>query len=258
MAYQTIVVKEMPAAVQITFNRVAKKNTLTQAFLRELSQALDDAEKNDQCRLIILEGTGGFFCTGMDFNEAVSQYGSACADTKQDAFSSVYMDTLRRMSLMNKIVVSKVEGQVMAGGVGIVAASDLVFATPGSAFTLSEALWGLLPCCVTPYLIRRVGFQTAYRMTLTTMSVSAQEAHRTGLVDEISESPDDTIRKMLLRLKRIESSTIKEMKQYFRKMWIVNEDMESAAVAEISKLVCDQTVQRNLKNFVENKKLPWE
>lgn len=258
MTYQTIAVNEIPNGVRITFTRVKEKNTLTLGFMRELNEVLDQADKNDQCRLIVLEGAGGYFCTGMDFNEAVSGFGHEGADAKQDVFSSIYMDTLRRFSLMKKVIISKIEGQVMAGGVGLAAASDLVFATPGSTFALPETLWGLLPACVMPYLIRRVGFQTAYRMTLTTLPVSAQEAYRTGLVDELNESPDETIRKTSLRLKSIESSTIAVMKQYFRKMWIITEDMEKVAVSEICKLVCDQTVQRNLKNFIENKKLPWE
>ena len=92
--------------------------------------------------------------------------------------TQMYMDTLRRITLFSKVVISCVDGQVLAGGVGLVACSDLVIATSKAEFGLSEALWGLLPAMVLPYLIRKVGVQKAYFMTLTTIRISVEEAKR--------------------------------------------------------------------------------
>ena len=60
------------------------------------------------------------------------------------------MALLKRLTLTPKVVVACIDGKVIAGGVGIAAAADLVVATPRSEFSLSEALWGMLPCCVVP------------------------------------------------------------------------------------------------------------
>jgi polyketide biosynthesis enoyl-CoA hydratase PksH len=257
-AYKTIIVQDMMDGVRVIFNRVLKRNSISDELLFELNELMNKLEKNDACKSIVLEGQEGFFCTGMDFEEAVkNSHELKTADEKQKA-SSLYMDTLKRFSLCEKVIISKVDGQVMAGGIGVVAASDLVIATPRSTFTLSEALWGLLPACVTPFLIRRVGFQHAYRMTLTTMSVAAQEAFRFGLVDEITENPDDSLRKMSLRLKRVKPATIGKMKRYFRDMWILHENMENRAVSELSGLLGDAAVQANLNRFVSSGRFPWE
>lgn len=257
-SYKTIMVKDNADSLQIVLNRVSKRNSLSDELLTELNAAMDVAEGNEQIKCIVLEGQEGFFCTGMDFEEAVNKFNAQRSDDERQKASSLYMDTLRRFSLTDKVVISKVDGQTIAGGIGIVAASDLVIASPRSTFTLSEALWGLLPACVTPYLIRRVGFQSAYRMTLTTMSATAAEAQRFGLVDEVSEVPDEALRKMRLRLKRVKCSTVAKMKQYFREMWIVDEAMERRAVAELAKLVQDPTVQKNLHQYITSGRFPWE
>lgn len=263
MGYETIIVKEITGGISVIFNRLEHQNSINELFLKELNNALDLAEKEPSCRILVLEGQEGIFCTGMDFNEAALAYENADSNSSQatgveNFISSFYMETIKRFSLSPKIIISKVDGKVMAGGVGLAAASDLVIATPRSQFSLSEALWGLLPACVIPYLIRRVGYQKAYKMTLTTLAVSAQEAYDMNLVDELSENPDDSIRRFWLRIGKLEEATISNVKQYFRKMWFVTDQMEEVAVSEISRLVAHPKVRDNIENFVKYQKFPWE
>jgi polyketide biosynthesis enoyl-CoA hydratase PksH len=131
-------------------------------------------------------------------------------------------------------------------------------ATSASSFALPEALWGLLPANVMPFLIRRVGFQPAYRLTLTTETIPAQEAWRIGLVDTLSDKPDDEIRRYLIRLGRLDEQTILEAKAYFQKMWLLNAAMEQHAIAELSRLMQTERVQTNIRNYAEHQKFPWE
>jgi len=258
MSYKTILVKETNKVLTVTFNRPEARNTLSTQFVAELNQVLDEAEQNPQCRIIILEGKDGVFCTGMDFQEVSEKGKSDVVTTNENDNQSHYMDIIRRFSLIPKVVISKLDGQVMAGGVGLVAASDIVVSSPKTTLSLSEALWGLLPCCVMPYLVRRVGFQKAYWMTMTTQQVSAEEAYRIGLVDELTENIEDTMRRTSLRLVRLHEDTLKDMKAYFRKMWIVNEKMEKTAINEIARLVQQPRVLNNIQNFVRYKQFPWE
>jgi polyketide biosynthesis enoyl-CoA hydratase PksH len=221
--------------------------------MQGLHQALAEAEADPACRLVILAGRQKFFCTGMDFEEAVQS--QALTETGE---GQGYMNLLKRFATSPKIIIAKVDGTVLAGGMGLVAASDLVVATPESRFGLPEALWGLLPACVMPFLIRRIGFQHAYRLTLTTQTITAEVAWRMGLVDTLSDNPDDDIRRYLLRLGRLDEQTILEAKAYFQKMWILTEAMEQTAVAELDRLIRTARVQRNIQNYVEHQKFPWE
>lgn len=248
-----LITQSNPRVWTLTMNRPEKRNSLNQALMEGLHRGLTEAEADSACRLVILTGRQNFFCTGMDFEEAAQ--GVAITEVGE---GQLYMALLKRLASSPKIIISKVEGTVLAGGMGLVAASDLVVATPASRFGLPEALWGLLPANVTPFLIRRVGFQAAYRMTLTTETITAEEAWRLGLVDTVSDQPDDDIRRYLLRLGRLDEQTIREAKAYFQKMWFLTEAMEQTAIAELNRLVRTERVQQNIKNYVEYQKFPWE
>jgi polyketide biosynthesis enoyl-CoA hydratase PksH len=255
MTYQTLLVREINHAIEATINRVEQRNALNSMLMQELHQVLDQAEKNPDCHMVIFKGKEGLFCTGMDFQEITQ---TVQHSEEAETYSTLYMSLLKRFASSSKIIISEIDGQVMAGGVGLAAASDIVIATTRSHFSLSEALWGLLPANVLPYLIRRVGFQKSYIMTLTTQPISATEAHAIHLVDELSDQPEEILRKLSLRLFRIDEKTVQTLKNFFRKLWIINEAMEQTAMHELAKLMQDTSVQKNIKDFVEQKKFPWE
>lgn len=258
--FATLLIEKEGGIMTVTFNRLTHRNSITPGFLEELNEALRQAEQDNTCKIVILQGQSGVFCTGMDFDGVVTREAGEETRSQQpgDLPSHSYMQILRRLSLIPRVIVALVDGQVMAGGVGLAAASDLVIATPRSQFSLSEALWGLMPSMVIPYLIRRVGFQKAYRMTLTTMPISGAEARDYGLVDELTENPQEAIRQLQQRLLKLETSTVGNIKSYFRKMWLVTEELENMAAAETARLLADPVVFENIINFVKYKKFPWE
>src|SRR5689334_14256153 len=118
--------------LEITLNRP----DINVRLLTDLRDALDLADTNLDIRTIVLRGNDQFFCSGMDFKE------------KDESFASLYAHTLKRLTTIPKTVVSICEGKVLAGGVGFVAASDIVIANPSAIFSLSELIWGLLPANV--------------------------------------------------------------------------------------------------------------
>lgn len=253
--YESLLVARRGPLITVTLNRPAQQNSLNAKFFEEFNHLLDGIETDPELKCLVLQGQDGIFCTGMDFEEVAAV---EIPPGSKDHGSTQFMDTLRRMALFPKVVVAVVDGRAMAGGIGLVAASDLVIATPRSQFSLSEALWGLLPACVTPYLIRRIGFQRAFRMTLTTLPIGAEEAQAAGLVDEVSDTPDESLRRYLVRLARLRGETIGRMKSYFRKMWLIDQQMEDTAVAEITELVSDRQIRTGIANFVNHQKFPWE
>jgi len=94
-------------------------------------------------------------------------------------------------------------------------------------------------------------------MTLTTLPISAEEAYRFNLVDELTDDPDDALRKLALRLNLLEEDTIVDLKRYFRKMWIITSEMEETAVREITRLSALPRVKRNITDYVEQGLFPW-
>lgn len=256
MAYATLLTGRSGACTTLTLHRPASRNSLNRELLTELNLALDEAEQDADVRVVVLQGAPDVFCTGMDLHEAVRD--DAAGAAAGDPANELYLRTLKRFTLSPRVIVARVEGAAIAGGVGLVAASDFVLGGPSASFALSEALWGLLPACVVPFLVRRIGFQRAYALTLGTQTIAAARAHEIGLLDELCPDLDGSLRKLTTRLVRLDPATVLEAKRYFRRMWILSEAMETAALEELASLMGQPRVRANLRAFVEEGRFPWE
>ncbi|MER7165754.1 enoyl-CoA hydratase-related protein [Micromonospora sp. NPDC000207] len=251
MTYRTVDVRHQPGLVQVTLDRPHRRNGIDHEVIADLNAALDAAEGDPTCRAVVLRGRDGVFSDGMDFATAAADSGSADG-------GQAFFDLLTRFTTTDRVVVSQVDGRVAGGGVGLAAASDVVHATPRSTFALPEALWGLLPCCVLPFLVRRVGFQKAYTATLSTQVVDAREAHRIHLVDELSETPETVLRQLVFRLVRLDGEIIGDAKRYFHRLAPIDERAGSVAVAEFGRLMSSPVVRRRIADFVDHGRYPWE
>lgn len=251
---KTIKVAVLRGVLTLQLYRPETRNSINGMLIREVTEVLLQIEPDPSIKVVVIEGLPDHFCTGMDFET----FSEADADSFNRHDSKAYYEMLKHFACCSKVIVAKVDGAVNAGGVGLVAASDLVIASEKSNFGLSEALFGLLPACVLPFLIRRVGYQKAQWMTLITQRISSIRAQQIGLVDEVSDNTDDTVRKTLPRLVRLETSTILELKEYMSKLWIIDERTQELAVNKISALIASDKVRSNIRNYVENGKFPWD
>ncbi len=169
----------------ITLNRPDKRNALSRALLAELEQAFEDLHQERRVRAVILTGAGTAFSSGMDLAEmlATSQQDDALFQWQAD--SQMYRDLLERILLFPKPVIAAVNGPALAGGLGLVLASDIVVATDTAHFGLPEPRRGLVAGIVSPMLAFRIGGGQAARLLLTAAQIGAVEAHRIGLVHEL-------------------------------------------------------------------------
>jgi polyketide biosynthesis enoyl-CoA hydratase PksH len=254
MAFATLIVKEGSRQLTAQICRPDNANTLNDALIQELHQALDWAETMPDGRTFVLDGLPGVFCTGLDFHDA----GRPANLTSGSDQAAEYLRLLKRLTISPRIVICRVDGKAIAGGIGLVAASDIVLATERAEFSLPEALWGLLPCCVLPFLIRRLGYQKAYFLTLTTRTMTATEALSSHLVDELSENLNDALRKLTLRLNLLDDRVILDLKNYFRQLAGIPPEIEQIAVQEINRLAGQPYVRENIANYIQQGILPWE
>ena len=252
--YDTILIQRNKGMLILKLHRPNSDNNLNAILIKEIMDVLQEVEKDPEIIMVIIEGGEKHFCTGMDFKE-VSEGGKEAliGDDPNN-----YYEMLSFFSSCSKVIVSKVRGKVNAGGIGIVAASDIVIAEEKSTFGLSEALFGLLPACVMPFLIRRIGYQRSLWMTLMTQGITADRAAQIGLVDELTSDVNDAVRKASLRLMRLEPSTIKHLKNYMSKLWVMDAETQSLAVNTITSLLNSNKVQMNIENFVKKGKFPWD
>lgn len=252
MPMETTRIETSSAVMTVTLDRREGRNSINGALLRDLHLALDLAQESPECRMVVIAGRDGVFCSGMDFDEASSSAAGA------EEGGRLFVSLLKRFTSIPRVVVAAVDGRVTGGGVGLAAACDFVFATSRSQFSLPEALWGLLPCCVLPFLIRRVGFQKAYAMTIGTQPVFAREAAGFHLVDAVGDDIALLVRKTAMRATKLDEATVRAIKAYFGRLWELSPQVEQAAITELTRLMATPLVRRNITNFVHHKRLPWE
>ncbi|HEY7143734.1 MAG TPA: enoyl-CoA hydratase-related protein [Streptosporangiaceae bacterium] len=231
-------------------------------LISALHQGLDAAEADPDCRLVVLTSAPGTFCTGMDLTAvgaapAPSSQPPAAAGAAGEA-GGAFFDLLRRFTSTPRIVVSAVDGQVAGGGLGLIGASDLVCATERSTFALPEALWGLLPCCVLPFLIRRTGFQQAYAMALTTQPADAARALACGLADMVADDPGRQLRRLAFRASKLDPATIGALKRYASRLWEISDSTRQLAVTELGRVMARPAVRQNLAAYAARGRFPWE
>src|SRR5687768_8649867 len=149
----TVLVKKNLPSGTIILNRPDKRNALSRQMLADIAQALDDLHQERKVRAVILTGAGTAFCAGMDLAEMqdTSQHDGAQAQWHSDAVQ--YRELIDKMLLFPKPIIAAVNGPVVAGGAGLMLASDIVIATPEAKFGLPEPRRGIVAGLVSPLLV---------------------------------------------------------------------------------------------------------
>lgn len=251
MSYATLRIREQPGVRFVQLYRPEAQNAINDQLLNELSAELDALENDMHTNVVVLEGLPHVFCSGMDFQEY------AAAESDQHLHMANAFALLRRLSESSKITVAKVQGKVNAGGIGIVAASDLVIAQTDSSFAFSELLFGLLPAVVLPFLHRRIGYPKAKLLALSTQPIDAVEAHRWGLADVCGADTEQLLQPFLQRWRRLTPMSIRRLKQYMNQLQSINSVTQTLAVATISELMSDPGVKAGIRRYVEEGIAPW-
>jgi enoyl-CoA hydratase/carnithine racemase len=150
-----------------------------------LEQALVSEFQDTTSEVVVLVGGGETFCRGLDLDGLATAGSSEAIAEATDAYCRCLME----LRFSHKPTIAVVRGAATGGGVGLVAACDLVIATDLASFALPEVLFGFGPAMVLPLLLERVSQRTARLWALSAFKRTAQEALAEGLVDRlVSES----------------------------------------------------------------------
>jgi methylglutaconyl-CoA hydratase len=146
---------------------------------------------------------------------------------------------LRTIYYSPKPVVAKVQGDCYAGGMGLVAACDIVVASEGVNFCLSEVRLGLIPATISPYVIKAMGEQAARRYFLTAERFTAVEAKRLGLAHEVvaPEELDNTVAAIVKALAANSPNAVREAKRLVREVSGV--PIDDAMLADTADRIAD-------------------
>lgn len=200
-----------------------------------------------------VEITGGTdaFCEGLDL-EALAGFEDPAeiVGVLQD-----FAALLQAIERHPRPVLARVEGPVLGGGVGVVAACDFVVAAPGTEFSLPEALVGLIPAVVLPTLSRRMAPTHARSLALGSPALDAEAACRRGLVDEVAEDTRSAARRHGKRWARMSPLAQAAVKELTASSGDARPFLD-AAIKRFHELLASPASQARLRRFLAGE-APW-
>ena len=171
------------AVATITLSRPDVRNAFNDEVIAEITAAFQDMAAQAEVRAVVLAAAGPAFCAGADLNWMRRMADYSRAENLLDAAQLAEM--LRVIYECPKPTVARIQGDVYAGGMGLVAACDMAVSVDTANFCLSEVKLGLIPATIGPYVVRAMGARVAHRYFLTAERFGAAEAHRIGFVHEV-------------------------------------------------------------------------
>ena len=150
------------------------RNALSRRLVSDLYDGLATAERDDDVKVVLIRAEGRTFCSGADLSEA--------SEGGMEQAATVLVDLQRRIATLAKPVVTRVHGNVRAGGIGIVAASDIAVSAVDATYAFTEVRLGLTPAAISLSVLPRMSDRAAAVTFLTGEVFTGREAAQTGLV----------------------------------------------------------------------------
>lgn len=208
--FKNLIYSKRGKAVEITLNRPEVLNALSIESYTELGEAVAQANNDPEVRVVVITGTGRAFSTGGDLKQGEKVNREAPA-----LFAKASNRMLRAIIDGDKIVVSKVNGITQAGGLLIVAASDLAVASDQATFMCPEALVGLWEPYSPALLLPHLGLKETKWLLLACETLGAEEARAAGLINKVvpHEELDQATEKIVNRVLSAGPRALREFKK---------------------------------------------
>jgi enoyl-CoA hydratase/carnithine racemase len=210
----------------ITLDSPHNRNALSRALVQGLFDGLDRAEQDESVTVVLLRSADRVFCSGADLSEAT---GEGMAEGARRI-----VELQRRIVSSPKPVVVRLDGPVRAGGIGIVAASDIAIAAPGSTFALTEVRLGLAAAVISLTVFHRMGSRAGSRAVLTGETFDAATARDWGLLTEVAEDVDAAVDRVLADLRKGHPQGLRESKRVVNAELLEKIERRGAEMAELS------------------------
>jgi methylglutaconyl-CoA hydratase len=256
-SYTTLELSLDQEVLTIWLNRPDLHNAFNETMLRELTELFETLDPSVLC--VVLRGKGKSFCAGVDLNwmKSVSQnsYEQNYAESLllSKCFLSIY--------LCPKPTLAVVHGVALGGANGLLSACDLAYCTDDASFSLSEVKIGIVPACISPYVIKRIGEYGAKELMLTGRRIKGKEAEHFRLVNKSvsAETLDETLDGVIALLRTSGPKAMSQCKTLIHdvanKLSLMEAyDYTARMIAEIR---ASDEGQEGMNAFLEKRKPNW-
>jgi methylglutaconyl-CoA hydratase len=243
----------------VTLNRPDVRNAFNDEVIAELTAVFLELGKRPEVRCVVLAGSGPAFCAGADLNWMKRMAGYTREQNLEDAGGLARM--LEVIYTCPKPTIARVQGDVYAGGTGLVAACDIAVSVDSAQYCLSETRLGLIPATISPYVIRAMGARAAHRWFLTAERFSAAEAHRIGFVHEVvpASQLDAKVLEIATALVNAGPQAVKACKQLVHDVagHEITPGLISRTVEGIADIRASDEGREGIRSFLEKRKPGW-
>jgi methylglutaconyl-CoA hydratase len=255
---QTILYKVENKIAKVTFNRPEIHNAFNDTMIKELSIVFDDIAKNSDIRVVVLTGKGKSFCAGADLNwmKRVKDY--SYEDNLKESLDLAEM--LYKIYSSPRPTIARVNGTAIGGGTGLVAVCDIAIASTKAKFSFSEVKLGLIPACISPYVIKKCGEGKCREFFLTGERLTTEKAFNAGLVNAVVELEeiDKYVDELVSKLISSGPEAIKNCKELLRNVAEMSLEEAKKYTAEvIAKLRISNEGQEGMNAFLEKRRPKW-
>jgi methylglutaconyl-CoA hydratase len=243
----------------ITLSRPDVRNAFNNEVIAELKNAFLAVAQDASVRCVVLAAEGPAFCAGADLNWMRRMADYNRGENLADAGELAAM--LRAIYACPQPTIARVQGDVYAGGMGLVAACDMAVSVDTAHYCLSEVKLGLIPATISPYVIRAMGARAAHRYFLTAERFTAQEAHRIGLVHEVTsaEALDAKVAELTQALVSASPNAVRVCKKLVQDVAEreINDALVGHTVAGIADIRASSEGKEGVQSFLQKRKPNW-
>ena len=180
MEFKDIIYEKKNGIATITINRPKMMNCMGKVTLSELTSAFNEADLDDEVRVLVITGAGPAFCAGDDISEFQN-----LTIAKGRALGRNFVGLMLLIEKMSKPVIASVNGTALAGGFEMALACDITIASDKASFGLPEAKIGAIAGYAAVRLPQIIGIKKARELLYTCDIISAQKAEQMGIVNKV-------------------------------------------------------------------------
>ncbi len=256
--YEHLHVGREDTVTTVSLARPDARNALNAGLIEELKSCMEELAEDDGVRVIVLTGEGDFFCAGADIGYMRDMAEFSYEENLEDARGLAAM--FRAVDECPKPVLARVRGAAIGGGVGLVAAADVVVAEEGTVFAFSEVRLGISPATIAPFVLRKIGVSQTRALFLTGERFDVARAREIGLVHKVAAEGnlDATVGEKIDALLAGGPDALAVTKILLRELRdAAPGEATELMVRRIAKLRIGEEGQEGLGAFLEKRKPGW-
>jgi len=256
---QHLSITQSGLVARITLTMPEIRNAFSDEVIQAITEAFADVGARADVRAVVLAAEGPAFCAGANLNWMRRMADYTREENLADAGKLAAM--LRTIAECPKPTIARVQGDVYAGGMGLVAACDMAVSVDTAWYCLSEVKIGLAPATISPYVIRAMGARAAQRYFLTAERFTAAEAHRIGFVHEVvaADALDAKVDELLKALTSASPAAVVACKTLVAD--VVGRDIDDGLVAYTVEAIADIRAsaegREGVQAFLNKRKPAW-